>query len=75
MNNNYVKMYCEANNLVIKKSKVKGENLILDGKKVVGFFKDKSRFIEFKSGTYKKGDLLLVLMEESCVHLEKGCDE
>jgi hypothetical protein len=69
--NQYVEIYCDHHNLTVKKSsEVMGENYILENGNVVGFFKDNDTIVEFKKGNskYRKGDLMLFLIEEDQAH-------
>jgi len=69
MNNKFVEMYCAHHSLEILKSKdVHGENHIVENNKSVGFFRDDDNLVEIGEKTYKKGDLMLFLIEEEKAH-------
>ena len=71
MNNEYIEMYCDHYNLIVERSfESPGENYILENGSIVGFFRDNEKIVEFKKGTsmYRKGDLLLFLLEGDKAH-------
>ena len=71
MYNQYIEIYCDHYNLTVEKSNdIPGENYILEAGNVVGFFKDNDKIVEFKKGNskYRKGDLMLFLIEKDKAH-------